>query len=237
MKNRHDGFVSYTELPLLVLALVDCPILVWEALAWGGRSGSPPVWAELISYIVWALFAGDLIIRLWLTEEPKLKYLNRNWVDVFIVLLPFLRVLRILRIVRLLQAVLYLVRALRTVRRFTRRGFVKRTLVVISLSITSATFVAWLAERSHSDSDIRTFWDALWWTMCTITTVGYGDLYPVTAVGRSVAMVLMLVGIVTFGVLTANIAAYLMSQRHPTNCPNCGSALTRMSEPIHSLHQ
>ena len=231
MKNRHDTFASYTDLPLLVMALIDFPILMWEAMSWSGRSESPPGWAEMVSYLVWAAFAADLVTRLCLTDERRLPYLKRHWVDVLIVAVPFLRAFRLLRIVRLAQAVLYAGRAMRTLRKFTSAGFVKRTLVVLSLAIASATLVVWLAERDAPGSGIPTFWDALWWTLCTITTVSYGDIYPVTVVGRSVAMMLMLVGISTFGVLTANIAAYLMSQRASTLCANCGGAIDAAEGP------
>jgi voltage-gated potassium channel len=66
-----------------------------------------------------------------------------------------------------------------------------------------------LAERG-GDGSIQTFADALWWAAATITTVGYGDVYPRTAAGRGVAVVLMLIGISLFGLLTARVAAFFV---------------------------
>ena len=63
------------------------------------------------------------------------------------------------------------------------------------------------AERSAPDASITTFGEAVWWTITTISTVGYGDRYPVTVEGRLVAATLMVAGIALLGVVTASIAA------------------------------
>ena len=62
-------------------------------------------------------------------------------------------------------------------------------------------------EQHARGSNIHTFADALWWAIVTVTTVGYGDRYPVSAGGRGVALLLMVVGIGLIGVLTATIAS------------------------------
>jgi len=60
------------------------------------------------------------------------------------------------------------------------------------------------------DASITTFGDSLWWTVTTISTVGYGDRYPVTVEGRIVAAVLMVAGIALLGVVTASIASWFV---------------------------
>lgn len=67
------------------------------------------------------------------------------------------------------------------------------------------------AERDADGATIHTFGDALWWGATTVTTVGYGDRYPVTTTGRIVATALMVVGISLVGVVTATIAAWFVS--------------------------
>ena len=68
------------------------------------------------------------------------------------------------------------------------------------------------AERGQPHSEINTFGDALWWAMTTVTTVGYGDLSPVTATGRMVAVALMLAGITLLGIVTATLASWIVQR-------------------------
>ena len=68
-------------------------------------------------------------------------------------------------------------------------------------------------ERGNPDANIDSYPDALWWAATTITTVGYGDRFPMSPAGRGVAVVLMVAGIAMFGVITASIAAYFVEQK------------------------
>jgi voltage-gated potassium channel len=69
-----------------------------------------------------------------------------------------------------------------------------------------------LAVDESGDGSIKTFGDALWWALTTVTTVGYGDKFPVTAAGRGIGAALMLARITLFGVLTANLAAFMLER-------------------------
>ena len=68
------------------------------------------------------------------------------------------------------------------------------------------------AERNSPDANIKTFGDGLWWAATTVTTVGYGDRFPTTPLGRLIAVVLMLVGIALLGVITATIATWFVGR-------------------------
>ena len=120
--------------------------------------------------------------------------------------LPFFRPLRLLRLVTLLS-VLH-----RTVGE-TLRG---RVVTYVAGSAALLVFVGALAvldvEQSAPDAKILTFGDAVWWAITTITTVGYGDMYPVTPIGRMVAAALMMSGIAVLGVVTASIASWLVQR-------------------------
>ncbi|MDT0195143.1 potassium channel family protein [Arthrobacter sp. AB6] len=83
------------------------------------------------------------------------------------------------------------------------------------------------AEQSAPDAKIMTFGDALWWAMTTITTVGYGDMYPVTPIGRTVAAALMMSGIAVLGVVTASIASWLVQRVEDT-----AEAVSEAEEPV-----
>ena len=68
-------------------------------------------------------------------------------------------------------------------------------------------------ERDDPNASIQTFGDGLWWAITTVTTVGYGDKYPITAAGRGIAVALMILGIAAFGLITANLAALFLEQQ------------------------
>jgi voltage-gated potassium channel len=135
------------------------------------------------------------------------------------VLVPVLRPLRVLRSVRLLRllrlALLgsFAARGLREVLEvLRRRGLSWVLLIVLVLNLVAAAAVLEF-ERGNPDANIASYPDALWWAVTTITTVGYGDRFPMSPAGRGVAVVLMVAGIAMFGVITASIAAYFVERK------------------------
>jgi voltage-gated potassium channel len=95
-----------------------------------------------------------------------------------------------------------------------------RVAAYIGATVVLVGFVAALAvleaERNAPDASITTFGEALWWTITTLSTVGYGDRYPVTLEGRLVAATLMVAGIALLGVVTASIAAWFVENLRRT---------------------
>jgi voltage-gated potassium channel len=83
--------------------------------------------------------------------------------------------------------------------------------LITGVMIVGCALLVHAAEDGHGGS-IDSVGDALWWSITTVTTVGYGDTFPVTPAGRGIAAVLMATGIALFGVLTANLAALLVDQ-------------------------
>jgi voltage-gated potassium channel len=112
--------------------------------------------------------------------------------------------------------VLRLVAVLIVLNRQVRGDFRGRVGIYVVGATLLISFVASLAvldaERANPDASITTFPDALWWTMTTISTVGYGDRYPVTWQGRLVAVSLMVAGIALLGTVTASIAAWFVEK-------------------------
>ena len=100
----------------------------------------------------------------------------------------------------------------------------------IGLVIVAATIVT--SVEVGENTSIQSFPDALWWAVVTITTVGYGDMVPVTAAGRAVAFVLMLGGIAFFSGVTANLASYMVrgDDRHQ-------KALNQLTREVENLRQ
>jgi voltage-gated potassium channel len=153
--------------------------------------------------------------------DDRSSWFVRNLHKLLIVALPFFRPLRLLRLVTLLSV---LHRTLGD----TLRG---RVVTYVVGSAAMLVFVGALAvpdvEQSAPDAKIVTFGDALWWAITTITTVGYGDLYPVTPLGRIVAAALMMSGIAVLGVVTASIASWLVQRVEDTV-----EAVAEAEEPV-----
>ena len=115
----------------------------------------------------------DLGVKVIIAPK-RLAYIRQHWLEVLVVLLPFARPLRLARLF------VYGSRAFVGVRRLTNVDFL--LVYAIGLVIIAATVVT--SVEVDPDSSIESFEDALWWSMTTVTTVGYGDTSPVTAAGR-----------------------------------------------------
>lgn len=204
-----------TDVPLMVLAVATIPALVVEA----STTGAAAVAAVAVNWVIWACFAVDLVVRTTLARGQRWRYLRRHWYDVAIVVLtviPYLLPIRALRsahAIRLLRAgrvAVYAVRVSSTARRLWTGLVGRQLLVAMPLVVVAGATGIWLVE-ADTNSALAHYGDALWWAMVTVTTVGYGDIAPVTAWGRIIATAMMIIGIALFGVVTANIARSLNS--------------------------
>ncbi len=156
----------------------------------------------VLSWAIWAAFGVDFVIRLALATERG-SYALRHWYDLLLILLPLIRPLRLLRLVALA----------RILDRSVGDSVAGKTLVYVSGAAGLATGLAAVAvldaERGTPGANIQTFGDALWWATATVTSVGYGDRFPVTTEGRVVAVALMLVGIGLIGTVMASVATWM----------------------------
>lgn len=155
---------------------------------------------DAIQWISWVAFAVDLIFG-FLGAREKRHYLKTHPLQIAAVVLPFLRPLRLLRIVSFGSLVIQKVAI--------GRSFsiaIRVFLTTLFLTYIAAVQIT-LIERSEVNSNIKTFGDGFWWAITTVTTVGYGDRFPVTTEGRFLAVGLMIMGISLLGVISATIAA------------------------------
>ncbi|KRF28552.1 hypothetical protein ASG91_08895 [Phycicoccus sp. Soil802] len=157
-----------------------------------------------VSWTVWAAFALDFVVRLVLARN-RADYALRHWYDVALIALPVLRPLRLLRLLAFL----------RILNRSAAGNLANRvTTYVIGAAVMAVGLgaVAVLdAEQDDPKANIISIGDALWWAATTVTTVGYGDRYPVTTTGRIISITLMVVGIALVGAITASIAAWFVT--------------------------
>jgi voltage-gated potassium channel len=193
------------ELAMAALAVVYVALgFLADELPAGGAT-------EAVELALTAIFAVEFGSRI-LAARSRSAYLRGHWIDLVALAPPIrgARVLRLLRLLRLVRAFAGIYRAVLHIEGLARhRGFA--WLIVAWLSV-MALCSAWLyvAERGLNKA-IDSPFDALWWGVVTLTTVGYGDVYPVTPEGRMAAMVLMLLCIGLFGAITATITSYLIT--------------------------
>ncbi|MCA1703451.1 MAG: potassium channel family protein, partial [Actinobacteria bacterium] len=121
---------------------------------------------------------------------------------------------RALRWLKLVRLTAFVGEASQEARRlFVRHGLQHVLLVTVLVTVGVSGLV--LAVEETADGSIGDFGDALWWAISTVTTVGYGDTVPTTAVGRGLAVILMITGIALFGVVTANLATFILERGSP----------------------
>ena len=168
---------------------------------------------ELVSDAIYWLFAIDVVMRLIyigkdiLTWAGVIGFVRENWLALLALLLPAFRALRVLRVVIVLRGLQPFLRT-----RSSRVGTIVG--VTFPLILYTAALSVLEAERYAEGANITNFLDALGWAIASVTTVGYGDRFPVTADGRLIATFLMVIGIGLFSALTALLAAWVMGEKN-----------------------
>lgn len=176
---------------------------------------------EAMATVIYVIFVIDLILRIiaagreLLTIGGFLKFLKQNWLALAATLLPAFRSLRVLRVLLVLRG---LGPFLTT--RASKVGMVVG--VTLPIVLYTAALSVYEAERFADGANITSFGDAIWWAFASVTTVGYGDRFPVTEDGRFIATMLMVVGIGLFSSLTALLAAWVMGERAAQKEPEQG---------------
>ncbi|HEX2985819.1 MAG TPA: potassium channel family protein [Caproiciproducens sp.] len=232
LKYFYDVIITLLAIFSVVLVLFDFSSIVdLSVMPW-----------EMVDHIIWGIFTIDYVSRFIISKEKK-TFFKENIFDL-IAILPFNEVLSIFRISRLfrvarLARLSRLTKGLRLFRTFGFLGVLKKRLdnflhtngfiyVLYSagaLILTSSIAMSYLENKS--------FGDALWWSIVTTTTVGYGDISPVTPIGRIIAVILMIFGIGLIGMLTGTITTYFTSNREPLkNTDNDCTALLEIAQTL-----
>ena len=194
---------------MLVLALVFLVVLVAPLVV--DLPAAARTAFSAADLAIWPAFAVDYGVRLYLAPA-RWHFVRTHPLDLIVLALPMLRPLRALRLLRpaRLGAIAGVAhrRAQRSLHA-TVAGYVTTSAAGV---LVLAAAVMYDVERRAPAGNIKSFPDALWWAVTTVTTVGYGDRYPTTGAGRLVGGALMLVGIALLGVVTASIAAWFVGR-------------------------
>ena len=192
-----DRIDRLTEVPLLCLAFFMIPLLAGPFF-WDQSANEERVFLVL-DIAIWTAFAVDLMTKV-VGAPKRLEFVRSHWLEVLVVILPFARPLRLVR------AILYGSRAVAGSRRLTEPDF----LIVYAVGLVAISATLLTIIETEANPNVGSFTDALWLSFATITTVGYGDISPVTPVGRIIALFLMLGGIGVFAGMAARLASIFM---------------------------
>ncbi|MFL5724365.1 MAG: potassium channel family protein [Chloroflexota bacterium] len=170
-----------------------------------------------IEWLVTGIFIAEFGSRLWAAQSRR-TYLRGHIVDLISCIPParWLRWFRLLRLLRLIRAFAGVGRAMTHVNRLANhRGLL--WLVVAWSAVMLLCSVGLYAAENGTNKAIDSPLDALWWGITTMTTVGYGDVIPVTSEGRIAAGILMLLGIGLYSAITATVTSFLISSGQSTD--------------------
>ncbi|MGV0852031.1 potassium channel family protein [Mycolicibacterium phlei] len=202
LPTKLEAWEKRAEWPLAAVAAAF--LLAYAVNVLAQPDGTLKVIVGIVTAVTYVVFLADYLARLALaTDRPR--WFVRHLLDLLIVALPLLRPLRLLRLVILLSALQKAV------------GSAIRGRVVI-YAIASAVLLIFVASLAVLDAErfgpgpIDDFGQALWWSITTFTTVGYGDLVPATPQGKIVGVLLMCGGLALIGTLTGTIASWIVER-------------------------
>lgn len=236
-----------------IVALIALNVLavILDSVSWIWQRYSTFLYAFEVFSV--AAFSVEYLLRLWCcveSEQWKHPVLGRlryaitplALVDLAAVLpfyfplafrvdLRFLRALRLTRVFRVLK----LGRHSESLRMFTRVIKAKReefavTFFVVSILVTIASALVYYAERDAQPTAFGSIPQAMWWAVMTLSTVGYGDVYPITAAGRLLAAIVAVLGVALFAMPTAILASGFIQEMQARRagemtCPHCGRVI------------
>ena len=211
---RHDlvdRIEGVTKYPLLLLGIAWLIVAITILTTDVNRSASTVLVGTL--FALWAIALVEYLVRLVVTPDRR-GYLKRRWVEPATVVVP---VLQGWHFVGIEKMGLLLHEGELRVEAILRHHSLFRVLIAAAVTLFLGAWLVLLFEEKAKGSNIHSYPDALWWAIVTVTTVGYGDRFPVSAGGRGVAVILMLLGIGLIGVLTATVVSVFIKEHTDAN--------------------
>ena len=188
--------IPCAQVPLRISAYATIPLVVGLFL-WQLSEIERTYFTTALG-VIWVLFLGELAISVYIAPD-RVAWLKNNWYLVLALIVPILRPLIILR---------FLFGAKMT------EDHYRSSISISGLSVSAGALIFIAATimftiESRVNQSFLSISDAIWWTMATVSTVGYGDTVPITSAGRIVAIIVMISGVGIFGALAGNLSSYL----------------------------
>ena len=208
-----------------------------------------------LEFFSFMIFTVEYVLRIWICVENdrynhpikgRLKFMKSPLAIIdLVVIIPFciplftvdLRVLRLLKLFRLLS-IFKLTHYFQTLNKFVyvlvekKTDFIVSFLLVVVLLIFSSSGMYYF-EHNAQPEQFKSIPDAMWWGIATLTTVGYGDIYPITAMGKIFGSLIAMLGIGVFAVPAGIFATGLLGSLHSNEqrkeicCPHCGKSINK----------
>ncbi|MCV7094144.1 ion transporter [Mycobacterium kubicae] len=223
---REQLWAQRTEWPLALVAVAF--IAIYSVQVLGRPTGAEAHFLWLASWGAWSLFVGDYFARLLLASNRR-KWFLQHLFDLLIVALPLMRPLRMLRLV-VFFGVLQ-----KAIGDAVRGRILIYTISGVMLLIYVASLAILDTERGQRGATITSFGEAVWWSITTVTTIGYGHLYPITVTGRVIAVLLMIGGISLVGVVTASLASWIVEEVSETDVRSQAATAAEIDELRHEI--
>ena len=211
---RHDlvdRIEQVTKYPMALLGVAWMVIAIIVLTTDVSGTASESLVATL--FVLWVIMLVEYLVRLVISPDSR-GYLKRRWVEPATVVVPALQGWHLIGIEKM---TLLLHEGELRLEAILKHHSLFRVLLAALATLVIGAWLVLLFEEKTKTGNIHTYPDALWWAIVTVTTVGYGDRYPVSEGGRVVAAVLMLVGIGLIGVLTATVASVFIKEHTDAN--------------------
>lgn len=224
------------EVPMVLLGFVYLTIFIIRISF--HLSQTQINYLDALDFVIWMSFVSEYILLLYYANDP-LRFAKTHLLDLLIILVPVLRILRSLAILSLFQTsasaeqalmgitrtmyvvfsetrvvfvTLYLARTVNNLRKFIIRNKLRYIVLFVFFLVIFLGAAGAFFERQDPRANIVNTYEGVWWGITSITTVGYGDRYPVTLPGRIIAVGLMTIGLGLFSLVTADLAYFLVGK-------------------------
>jgi len=205
LRKLYEPLMSFLAFAVLIIVILEVSIKLDPAVI---------NLFSIIDTMVLVIFAFDYFFRFFKAKN-KLKFIKSNIIDL-IAIIPFSPVFRIARLAKLINLVkvftinkvlAYLLRSSKKLDSFFKTNHFYLVLAIIVVIIVTGSVLISLIEGLD-------FGNAVWWSIVTFSTVGYGDISPKTAMGKVIAVILMFSGIGFIGVFTGTVATFFMKDKN-----------------------
>ncbi len=198
VRMTYQKWERYTVWPMFILSVAFVGLTAFIISPPKGITFHTRLLLTFITLFLWGLFIADYLVRLALSPDRK-KFLKEQSFEFLTLVVPYLRPFLLIRYVWELSYF----------RSQGGDGLRRRALIAIGIFALSYVYtistLVWVVERNHPKATILNWGDSIWWGFVTISTVGYGVYYPVTVLGRLLAVLMMLGGLFVIGVVSATI--------------------------------